>query len=92
MLTGDYTEDYETMVPVSYTHLDVYKRQDCDGCVGPVHASIDFIAAQAEYTPPVIYSHGSREKLVFRVEAVPDPAQAATLRPGLPVDVRLAPH
>lgn len=65
---------------------------DCDGCAGPVHASIDFIAAQAEYTPPVIYSRGSREKLVFRVEAVPDPAQAATLRPGLPVDVRLAPH
>ncbi len=62
----------------------------CDGCVEPIRATIDFIAPQAEYTPPVIYSRGSREKLVFRVEAAPDPAQAAALRPGLPVDVRLA--
>jgi HlyD family secretion protein len=37
----------------------------------------------------VIYSRGSREKLVFRVEAVPVPEQAPGLRPGLPVDVRL---
>jgi HlyD family secretion protein len=37
----------------------------------------------------VIYSRGSREKLVFRVEAAPDAQQAASLRPGLPVDVRL---
>ena len=37
----------------------------------------------------MIYSRGSREKLVFRVEAVPAPEQAAALRPGLPVDVRL---
>jgi HlyD family secretion protein len=62
----------------------------CDGCAAPIHATIDFIAAQAEYTPPVIYSRGSREKLVFRVEAAPDAEQAGTLRPGLPVDVRLA--
>ena len=60
----------------------------CDGCAAPIAATIDFIAAQAEYTPPVIYSRGSREKLVFRVEAAPDAAQAASLRPGLPVDVR----
>lgn len=62
----------------------------CDGCTTPIRATIDFIAPQAEYTPPVIYSRGSREKLVFRVEAMPAPEQAATLRPGLPVDVRLA--
>lgn len=64
----------------------------CDGCTTPIRATIDFIAAQAEYTPPVIYSRGSREKLVFRVEAVPDPEQAASLRPGLPVDVHLIEH
>ena len=62
----------------------------CDGCAAPIRATVDFVAAQAEYTPPVIYSRGSREKLVFRVEAAPDPEQAASLRPGLPVDVRLA--
>ena len=62
----------------------------CDGCAEPIVATVDFVAAQAEYTPPVIYSRGSREKLVFRVEAVPSPEQATMLRPGLPVDVRLA--
>ncbi len=61
----------------------------CDGCREPIRARIDFIAPEAEYTPPVIYSRGSREKLVFRVEAVPVPEQAGSLRPGLPVDVRL---
>jgi HlyD family secretion protein len=61
----------------------------CDGCTVPIRATVDFIAPQAEYTPPVIYSRGSREKLVFRVEAVPDQEQAPTLRPGLPVEVRL---
>ncbi len=64
----------------------------CDGCATAIVATIDFVAAQAEYTPPVIYSRGSREKLVFRVEAAPDAQQAASLRPGLPVDVRLAPR
>ncbi|HJW26965.1 MAG TPA: HlyD family efflux transporter periplasmic adaptor subunit [Rhodocyclaceae bacterium] len=62
----------------------------CDGCATPIRATIDFISPQAEYTPPVIYSRGSREKLVFRVEAAPAGEQAANLRPGLPVDVRLA--
>lgn len=64
----------------------------CDGCAATIGATIDFIAAQAEYTPPVIYSRGSREKLVFRVEAAPDARQAADLRPGLPIDVRLLAH
>ena len=61
----------------------------CDGCDTPIRAVVDFIAPQAEFTPPVIYSRGSREKLVFRVEAAPTREQAAILHPGLPVDVRL---
>ncbi len=64
---------------------------DCDGCTAPIRASVDFISAQAEYTPPVIYSRGSREKLVFRVEAVPVAEQAGLIHPGLPIDVHLAP-
>lgn len=60
----------------------------CDGCAAAIVATITFIAPQAEYTPPVIYSRGSREKLVFRVEAAPEGAMGAALRPGLPVDVR----
>lgn len=63
----------------------------CDGCPAPIQARVDFISPNAEYTPPVIYSRGAREKLVFRVEAAPAPEQAVQLRPGLPVDVRLLP-
>lgn len=59
----------------------------CDGCATPIPATINFISAQAEYTPPVIYSQGTREKLVFRVEAIPSAQDAAHLRPGLPVEV-----
>ncbi|MBK8508658.1 MAG: HlyD family efflux transporter periplasmic adaptor subunit [Candidatus Competibacteraceae bacterium] len=61
----------------------------CDGCPAPIRARVDFIAPKAEYTPPVIYSRGAREKLVFRVEAAPAPEDARRLHPGLPVDVRL---
>lgn len=61
----------------------------CDGCPPGLSASIAFIASEAEYTPPVIYSLGNREKLVFRVEARPDAAARLRLRPGLPVAVRL---
>lgn len=59
----------------------------CDGCGDAFEARIDFVAPEAEYTPPVIYSEKARAKLVFRVEAVPAPALAARLRPGVPVDV-----
>lgn len=64
-------------------------RAHCDGCTAPIAATIDFIAAQAEYTPPLIYSQGAREKLVFRVEARPSPQDAAHLHPGQPVEVSL---
>jgi len=82
---------------VPETNLAVLKpglkvEAGCDVCTKPIRATIDFIAAQAEYTPPVIYSRGSREKLVFRVEAVPDPEHAPSLRPGLPVDVHVIGH
>lgn len=56
-----------------------------DGRPGPVGATVSFIAAEAEFTPPVIYSAESREKLVFLVEARLD--ESAALRPGLPVDI-----
>lgn len=59
----------------------------CDGCGDAFEAHVDFVAPEAEYTPPVIYSEKARAKLVFRVEAVPAPALAASLRPGVPVDV-----
>ena len=58
----------------------------CDGCPAALAARVSFISAQAEYTPPVLYSKESRAKLVFLVEARLD---GGTLRPGQPVDVRL---
>jgi len=63
-------------------------QASCDGCGEPFAATVSFISAQAEFTPPVIYSRDNRAKLVFLVEARPDPARAARLHPGQPVDVR----
>ncbi|NTV13555.1 MAG: HlyD family efflux transporter periplasmic adaptor subunit [Desulfobulbaceae bacterium] len=54
-------------------------------------ATISFVSPQAEYTPPVIYSRETRAQLVFLIEARPEPAEAANLHPGQPVDVRLEP-
>jgi HlyD family secretion protein len=61
----------------------------CDGCAAAISAAISYIAPQAEYTPPVIYSRENRGKLVFLIEARPAPADATKLRPGQPMDVRL---
>lgn len=59
----------------------------CDGCGAPLIATVRYIAPQAEFTPPVIYSERARSKLVFLVEAYPD-AGVDKLRPGLPVEVQ----
>jgi HlyD family secretion protein len=61
----------------------------CDGCGADIAAAIRFIAPQAEFTPPVIYSRENRANLVFLVEARPDSPNPA-LHPGLPVEVALA--
>lgn len=60
----------------------------CDGCEDGLTAEIDRIATEAEFTPPVLFSKDSRDKLVFRVEARPLGA-AADLKAGQPVDVKL---
>jgi HlyD family secretion protein len=58
-----------------------------DGVAKPFLGKVSFISPLAEYTPPVIYSRESRQKLVYLVEAVFDPKVAAKLHPGQPVDV-----
>jgi HlyD family secretion protein len=60
---------------------------DCDACPPELVADISFIAPEAEYTPPVIYSREMRAKLVYLVEA--RPRRPDSLRPGQPVDVTL---
>lgn len=60
-----------------------------DGSKKSISASINYIASQAQYTPPVIYSKDSREKLVYWVEAKIDPAVVKTMNPGQPVEVSI---
>jgi HlyD family secretion protein len=58
-----------------------------DGASQAINARITFIASEAEFTPPVIYSNESREKLVFLIEARPE--KTAALHPGQPVTVSI---
>ena len=60
----------------------------CDSCPADLTGSISYIAPQAEYTPPVIYSESTRAKFVFLVEARPRSDEAALINPGQPVTVR----
>ncbi|MCC6353138.1 MAG: hypothetical protein IT577_04585 [Verrucomicrobiae bacterium] len=63
------------------------------GIDAPVEGTITFVSVEAEFTPPVIYSEESKEKLVWMVEAAfADPGAAARLHPGQPITVRLAPR
>ena len=62
----------------------------CDGCATNLTARVNFISAQAEFTPPVIYSLEERSRLVFRIEAIPE--QPRNLRVGQPVSVVLQPR
>jgi HlyD family secretion protein len=59
----------------------------CDGCGADLFARISFISAQAEFTPPVIYSLEERARLVFRIEATPELPER--LRTGQPASVAL---
>ena len=72
---------YKVNDPVSF---------DCDGCDKRISATISYISPVAEFTPPVIFSQESRDKLVFRVEADLKPQDAWKLNAGQPVDVYLS--
>ena len=58
-----------------------------DGAPQPFAGKVSYISPRAEYTPPVIYSKESRNKLVYMIEALFDPESSAQLHPGQPVDV-----
>jgi HlyD family secretion protein len=63
----------------------------CDGCHDDLIARVSFISAQAEFTPPVIYSLEERARLVFRIEAIPE--HPGDLSIGQPASVALQdPH
>lgn len=61
----------------------------CDGCHNPIQGSITYISPTAEYSPPVIFSDQTRDKLVFSIEARTDGANSKNLHPGQPVSVLL---
>ena len=63
-------------------------RFSCDGCKGGP-ARIDYVSPRPEFTPPIIYSRDSRERMVFLVEA--RPANPRALNPGQPIDVEPLP-
>lgn len=60
----------------------------CDGCAPGLTARVSYVSPDPEFTPPVIYSLETRQKLVYLVEARPEDA-ASRLQPGQIVDVDL---
>ena len=72
---------------LSTLHMGTQVLVHADGVPAPINGTISFVAREAEFTPPVIYSVGSRDRLVFLVEAKV-PANTG-LHPGLPVDISL---
>ncbi len=76
---------------LSTLHVGDALKVHVDGVAEALSAKVSFIAAQSEYTPPVIYSQDNRSKLVFMIELRFEDAVAAKLHPGQPVDVEFAP-
>ncbi len=72
---------------VATIHPGDAARVSVDGGAGPFTGKVSFISPQVEFTPPVIFSQESREKLVFMVELRFDDATSTQLNPGQPVDV-----
>lgn len=64
-------------------HLGGSVRFGCDGCAKNLTATITYISPRAEFTPPVIYSHDARDRLVYQIWAHP----SVRMNPGQPVDV-----
>lgn len=67
------------------TQLDVR----CSGCPDGMTATVSYVSQEPEFTPPVIYSAQTRQKLVYLVEARPEGGPATRLQPGQIVDVML---
>jgi HlyD family secretion protein len=61
----------------------------CDSCKQETEATINYISPQAEYTPPIIYSKDTRDKLVYLIRAQMPRDTAKKFHPGQPIDVSL---
>jgi len=91
-----------TMLPDGAVKLKVYIPQEkfssvkvgsllsvhCDGCESGLKARVSYLSPDPEFTPPVIYSLETRQKLVYLIEAHPVEPNSP-LQPGQIVDVTL---
>lgn len=73
----------------SWVDVGTLLNVHCDGCGAGVKARVSYVSPDPEFTPPVIYSLETRQKLVYLVEARPE-GDASALQPGQIVDVDLA--
>ena len=73
-------------------HLGDDVTVDCDHCENKYTGKISFISPNAEYTPPVIFSTETNEKLIYRIEAEFKREDAVHLHPGQPVMVKYSRH
>ncbi len=69
---------------LSKLHLGQTVQLNCAGCPSS-QGVIAYIASEAEYAPPLVYSRHNNNKLVFRVRA--KPKNPARYKPGQPVTV-----
>lgn len=67
---------------------DMTIRVSCFGCANNIRAKINYIAKEASYKPPILYSRDHSEKLVFLVEARPV-SNLSSFHPGQPVTINL---
>ena len=65
-------------------HTNQIVNLTCAGCP-PSKAVIAYIAPEAEYMPPLVYSRDNDDKLVFRIHA--KPIKPGLFKPGQPVTV-----
>lgn len=79
---------YVPQAKLSHFALGQQISVHCDGCAKNYAAVISFIAPEAEFTPPTIFSEQERQKFVFRIEAKINPEDAKWLHPGQPIDVK----
>lgn len=54
-----------------------------------IAAHVTYISPEAEFTPPIIYSNETKDKLTYMIEAYPQKSDAPLLHPGQPVEVSL---
>ena len=73
---------------LAHVHIGDTVALSCDNCPPDLTGAVSFVAPQAEYTPPFIYSESTRAKFVFLAEARPQQDQATLFNPGQPATVK----